>query len=120
MIFLFAMTVNIHTLTFAAFTSSDEVMQEAMYHALSTSHFDQPLPLATFVSTLVALGAKPDMLATAGFDAKSSNTRHTMAEPELLLGEWLGLVKRLSRCVTSLTIYFLFQLSLVSQECDIR
>jgi len=89
-------------------------MQEAMYHALSTSHFDHPLPLAAFVSTLVTLGAKPDVLTAAGFDVKSSNTHRTRAEPELLLEEWLNLIKRLSEYVTSLAICR-FRLSLASQ-----
>ena len=105
---LYTITTNIHTLTFAAFTSSDEVMQEAVYHALCMLHFDHPLPLATFVSTLVTLGAKPDVLAAAGFDVKSSNARRTKAELQPLLGEWLTLVKKLSQCVTSLAVYFLF------------
>ena len=95
-------------------------MQRAMYHALSTSRFDQPLPLATFVSTLVTLGAKPDMLAAAGFDAKSSTAHHTRAKSKLLLVEWLGLIKKLSQCVTSLTIYLLLRLNLVLQERDVR
>lgn len=112
--FWFTITANVHILTFVAFTSSDEVMQEAMYHALSTSHFDHPLPLAAFVSTLVTLGAKPDVLVAAGFNVKSSNAHHMEAEPELL-GEWLNLIKRLSQYVTSLTIYSRFRLSLVSQ-----
>jgi len=112
--FLFTITANIHTLTFAAFTSSDEVMQEAMYHALSTSHFDHPLPLAAFVSTLVILGAKPDVLAAAGFDIKSSDSHHVRAELELL-GGWLNLVKRLSQYVMPLTVHSQLQLSLASQ-----
>ena len=72
-------------------------MQEAAYHALSMLHFDHPLPLATFVSTLVTLGAKPDVLTAAGFDAKSPNAHCMRAERELLLGEWLILVERLSQ-----------------------
>jgi len=79
-------------------------MQEAMYHALSTSCFDHPLPLAAFVSTLVALGAKPDVLAAAGFDVKPSNAHHTGARPELL-GEWLSLIKRLSQCVSFSSLF---------------
>ena len=115
LIFCFTITANIHTLAFTAFTSSDEVMQEATYRALSTSRFDHPLPLAAFVSTLVTLGAKPDVLVAAGFDVKSSDAHHTSAEAELLLGEWLSVVKRLSQYVTSLTIYSQFRLSLASQ-----
>lgn len=87
---------NIYVFAFAAFASNDETMQEAAYHALSMLHFDHPLPLATFVSTLVTLGAKPDVLAAAGFDVKSSNVHHTRAERESLLGELLILIERLS------------------------
>lgn len=84
------------------------MMQEATYHALSTSRFDHLLPLAAFVSTLVTLGAKPDVLTAAGFDVKSSNTHCTRVEPELLLGDWLDLIKRLSQYVKPLAIYFQF------------
>lgn len=100
-------SVNIHIFAFAALNSSDEAMQEAAYHALSVLHLDHPLSVATFVSTLVTLGAKPDVLATAGFDIKSSSVYRTKAERELLLGEWLILVERLSRYVTFLAVSFL-------------
>ena len=88
-------------------------MQEAVYHALSMLHSDHLLPLATFVSTLMTLGAKPNVLTAAGFDVKSSNTPRTRAELELLLGEWLILVKRLSQYVAFLANSFLFRLSLI-------
>lgn len=71
-------------------------MQEVAYHALCVLPFHCPLPLATFVSALVTLGAKPDILKTAGFDVRPLNVQHTRAERELLLGEWLTLVERLS------------------------
>ncbi|KAF9653271.1 hypothetical protein BDM02DRAFT_3265521 [Thelephora ganbajun] len=83
-----------------AFTLSDETMQEAAYHALSMFHYDHPLPLAAFASTLVALGAKPDVLAAAGFNVESSNVHRTRTERESLLGELLILVERLSRSTT--------------------
>jgi hypothetical protein len=98
--FSFTMTSNIHIFIFAAFTSSDEAMQEAAYHALCVLRFDHPLPLAMFVSILVTLGARPDVLTAAGFDVKSSNSHGTRAERESLLREWLTLVERLSRYVT--------------------
>ena len=83
-------------------------MQEAVHHALSMLHFDHPLPLATFVSTLVTLGANPSVLEAAGFNVVPLNTHHTRAKPELLLGEWLILVKRLSQYVTPLKDFFCF------------
>ena len=113
--FWLTVTTNIHTFTFAAFTSSDEVMQEAVYHGMSMLHFDHPLPLAAFISTLLTLGAKPDVLRAAGFDVKTSNTPRTRPELELLLGEWLILIKRLAQCVVLLKDPFQFQLSLVFQ-----
>lgn len=88
---------GIHIFTLAAFTSSNKVMQEAAYHALCVLRFDRPLPLATFVSTLVALGAKPDVLKAAGFEARPLNVQHTRAERDSLLGEWLILVEGLSQ-----------------------
>lgn len=114
-IFPFTMTSNIHIFTFAAFTSSDEAVQEAAYHALSMLRFDHPLPLAMFVSILVTLGAKPDVLTAAGFDIKSSNSHRTRTEREPLLGEWLVLVERLTQYVTFPAISFLFRLSFASQ-----
>lgn len=72
-------------------------MQEAAYHTLSALHFEHPLPLSAFVSTLVTLGAKPDVLKAAGFDARSSNVPHAKAEREVLLGDLLTLVQRVSR-----------------------
>jgi len=83
-------------------------MQEAAYHALSMLRFDYPLPLATFVSILVALGAKPDVLTAAGFDVKSSNLHRTRIERESLLREWLILVERLSRYVAFPTVLLCF------------
>ena len=91
------MTNGIHIFTFAVFTSSDNALQEAAYHALCVLRFDQPLPLATFVSTIVALGAKPDILKAAGFDIRPPNVQRTRAERESLLEEWLTLVERLSQ-----------------------
>lgn len=91
------MVAGIHIFTFAVFTSSDEAMQEAAYHALCALRFDHQSPLTTFVSTLVALGAKPDVLEAAGFDVRLPNVRHTRAERESLLVEWLTLVERLSQ-----------------------
>lgn len=107
-VFLSVTTPNTHIFTFAAFTSSDEVMQEAAYHALSMLRFDHPLPLATFVSILVTLGAKPDVLTAAGFDVKPSDLHRTRIERETLLREWLILVERLSRCVTFPTALLCF------------
>lgn len=114
------MTSNIHTFTFAAFTSSDETIREAAYHALSMLHFDHPLPLATFVSTVVTLGAKSDVLAAAGFDVKPSNVHRTRAEWESLLREWLILVERLSRYITFPAASFMFRLSFALQYRDVR
>jgi hypothetical protein len=88
---------DVHTFTFLAFTSSDEAMQEVTYHALSALRFDHPLPLSAFLSTLVTLGAKPDLLKAAGFDAKVPNVQHMRTERESLLEEWLILVERLSQ-----------------------
>jgi hypothetical protein len=82
---------------FTAFTPSDNAMQEAAYHALSVLPFDHPLPLTTFVSTLVTLGANPDVLKAAGFDARPPNVRRTRVERESLLNGWLILVERLSQ-----------------------
>lgn len=93
----FSKNPGTHIFTFAAFTSSDKATQETAYHALCALRFDHPLPLATFVSTLVVLGAKPDVLKAAGFDVKPSNVQHTRPERELLLGEWLTIVERLSQ-----------------------
>ena len=106
--FSFTITSNVHIFTFAAFNSSDEAMHEAAYHALSTLHLDHPLPLGTFVSILVTLGAKPDILAAAGFDVKTSNLHRTKIERESLLREWLILVERLSQYVTFLRFLFCF------------
>ena len=103
------------TSTLTAFTSCDETIREAAYHALSMSQFDHPLPLAVFVSTLVTLGAKPDVLTSAGFDVKSSNVHRTRAERETLLGEWLILVERLSQYATLLAVFFLSPLSFPPQ-----
>jgi hypothetical protein len=72
-------------------------MREAAYHALSVMHFNHPLPLVAFVSTLVTLGAKQNMLKAAGFDIRPSNVQHTKAGRESLLGEWLVLVEKLSQ-----------------------
>ena len=88
---------KIHIFTFSAFTPSDATMREAAYHALSVLHFDHPLPVATFVSTLVTLGAKQNMLKAAGFDVRPSNVQHTKAGREALLGEWMILVEKLSQ-----------------------
>ena len=90
-------------------------MQEAAYHALSVLRFDHPLPLATFISILVTLGAKPDVLTVAGFDVKSSNLHRTRTERESLLREWLVLVERLSQYVTFPTVPSLLCLSFVPQ-----
>lgn len=81
-------------------------MQEAAYHALSVLHFDHPFPLATFASTLVTLGAKQDVLAAAGFDAKPPNVHRTRAERGSLLRDWLVLVERLSQYVKCLQLLF--------------
>ena len=81
-------------------------MRESMYHALYMLRFDHPLPLTAFISTLVMLGAKPDVLVTAGFDVESFNAHHTVAKRELL-GEWLILAERLSQYVVFLTVNFL-------------
>jgi hypothetical protein len=81
-------------------------MRESTYHALYMLRFDHPLPLATFVSTLVTLGAKPDVLMTAGFDVESSNAHRMVAERELL-GEWLILAERLSQYAVFLAVNFL-------------
>jgi len=105
----------IFTSTLTAFTSCDETIQEAAYHALSTSRFDHPLPLAMFVSTLVTLGAKPDVLTSAGFDVEPSNVHHASAERESLLGDWLILVERLSQYVNLLAAPFLFPLIFAPQ-----
>jgi len=82
-------------------------MQEAAYHALFMLHFDHPLPLVTFLSTLVTLGAKPEVLKGAGFDVGPSNVPLTRAERELLLGEWLVLVEKLSQYATFSVVPFL-------------
>jgi hypothetical protein len=92
---------------FVAFTSSDEVMRKAAYRASSMVDLDHPLPLAPFVSTLVTLGAKLDVLTTAGFDVESSSAHRTRAEQDLLPGEWLILVERSSQYVTFLVVDFL-------------
>ena len=81
-------------------------MQDAACHASSVLHFDHPLPLTTFVSTLVTLGAKPDVLTAAGFDAKPPNVHRTRAEREPLLRDWLILVERLSQYVKRLQLLF--------------
>lgn len=96
---LFTTIVGIHIFASAAFTSSEKAIQEAAYRALYAFHFDHdhPLPLAAFVSTLVALGAKTDVLKAAGFDVRSPNAYHTRVERESLLAEWLIIVERLSQ-----------------------
>ena len=71
-------------------------MQDAGYRALCAFRPDHPLPLNAFVSTLVALGAKPDVLKAAGFDVRSPTVHHTRAERESLLGDWLIIVERFS------------------------
>lgn len=83
-----------------AFTSSDKVMREATYHALSVLRSEYPLPLTTFASTLVTLGAKPDVLKAAGFDIRPTNMQYTRVERESLLREWLILIERFSRTMT--------------------
>ena len=98
---LFTTSTIVHTFTSVAFTSSDKLMQGAAYHALSTLHFNHPLPLATFVSTLVILGAKPVVLSAAGFDVTSPNVHLTRTQRGLLLGQWLVLVERLSQYAMS-------------------
>lgn len=88
---------DVHTITFPAFSSGDKAMQEAAYLALTALRTDHALPLASFVSTLMTLGAKPDVLKAAGFDVRCPNVQHTRRERESLLEEWLILVERLSQ-----------------------
>ena len=73
------------------------MMRETTYHTLSVLRSEYPLPLTTFASTLVTLGAKPNVLKAAGFDARPTNVQYTRVERESLLREWLILVERLSR-----------------------
>ena len=96
--FLYRIIITgIHLFAYIVFTSSDKALQEAGYRALCAFRFDHPLPLVAFVSTLVALGAKPDVLKAAGFDVRPPNVHHTRAERESLLGEWLIIVETLSQ-----------------------